>query len=39
MAVHEAEEFGLNDRRLSENLSQLAQVYADKGKYVATEPV
>jgi len=39
MAVHAAEKFGLNDRRVSVNLSRLAQVYAGKGKYVEPEPV
>ena len=39
MAVHEAEKFGLNDRRVSVHLSQLAQVYAGKGMYVETELV
>ena len=37
MAVHEAEKFGLNDRRVSVHLSQLAQVYVGKGMYVETE--
>ena len=39
VAVHKAEEFGLKDRRVAVNLSQLAQVYAGQGKYVEAEPV
>jgi len=38
-AVHKAEEFGLQDRRVAISLSQLAQVYAGQGKYVEAEPV
>jgi Tfp pilus assembly protein PilF len=38
-AVHNAEEFGLEDRRVAVSLSQLAQVYAGQGKYVEAEPV
>ena len=39
VAVHKAEEFGLEDRRVAVSLSQLAQVYAGQGKYVEAEPV
>jgi tetratricopeptide (TPR) repeat protein len=38
-AVHKAEEFGLQDRRVAVSLSQLAQVYAGQGKYVEAEPI
>ena len=39
VAVHNAEEFGLIDRRVEVSLSQLAQVYAGQGKNVEAEPV
>ena len=39
VAVHNAEEFGLEDRRVAVSLSQLAQVYAGQGKYVESEPL
>jgi tetratricopeptide (TPR) repeat protein len=39
VAVHKAEEFGLEDRRVAVSLSRLAQVYAGQGKHVEAEPV
>ena len=39
MAVHNAEELGLKDRRVAVRLSQLAQGYDGQGKYVEVEPV
>jgi tetratricopeptide (TPR) repeat protein len=39
VAVHKAEEFGLEDRRVAVSISKLAQVYAGQGKYVGAEPV
>ena len=39
MAVHEAKEFGLEDRRVAVRLSPLAQGHAGQGKYVEVEPV
>ena len=39
MAVHKAEEFGLEDRRMAVSLSPPAQGHAGQGKYVEMEPV
>ena len=39
VAVHNAEAFGLEDRRVAVSLSQLAQVYAGQGKYAEADPV
>ena len=39
VAVHNAEAFGLEDRRLAVSISQLAQVYVGQGKYVESEPL
>ena len=39
VAVHNAEAFGLEYRRVAVSLSQLAQVYAGQGKNVEAEPV
>jgi hypothetical protein len=39
VAVHKAEEFGLEDRRVAVSLLQLVQVYAGQGKYVEAGPV
>jgi tetratricopeptide (TPR) repeat protein len=39
VALHIAEEFGLEDRRVAVSLSQLAQVYAGQGTYVEAESV
>jgi tetratricopeptide (TPR) repeat protein len=39
MAVHKAEEFGLEDRRMAVSLSPLAKGHAGQGEYVEVEPV
>lgn len=39
LAVHKAEKFGLEDRRVAVSLSQLAQAYAGQGKYLEAEPI
>ena len=39
MAVHKAEEFGLEDRRVAVSLSPPAQGHSGQGKYVEMEPV
>lgn len=39
VAVHNAEEFGLEDRRVAVSLSQLTQIYIGQGKFVEAEPV
>lgn len=39
MALHKAEEFGLEDRRMAISLSPPAQGHAGQGEYVEVEPV
>ena len=39
VAVHRAEEFGLEDRRVVVSLSQLTQINVGQGKFVEAEPV
>jgi tetratricopeptide (TPR) repeat protein len=39
VALHKAEEFGLEDRRVVVSLSQLTQINVGQGKFVEAEPV